>query len=243
MDATKCGAFIAKLRNEREMTQKDLSEVLNVSDKAISRWETGKGYPDVSSLMSLSEFFSVSVNELLSGKRIDIEKLSTADENVLEAIRKNERANEKQKKQVAIYTLLLIIAISPVLIILAKNLFEAFKTEIEVENILTSVISIVIAAAVLIVGLIIKGGNLSLLHSYHYKNVTDVENYSIAIGTALAEMSIPIIIHSFLSLFYQVKVISVVGATILLIGLIVSAIRIFKIQAEYNGCLFRIKIL
>lgn len=238
MDATKCGAFIAKLRNEREMTQKDLSEVLNVSDKAISRWETGKGYPDVSSLMALSEFFSVSVNELLSGKRIDIEKLSTtADENVLEAIRKNERANEKQKKQVAIYTLLLIIAISPVLIILAKNLFEAFKTEIEVENILTSVISIVIAAAVLIVGLI-KGGNLSLLHSYHYKNVTDVENYSRAIGTALAEMSIPIIIHSFLSLFYQVKVISVVGATILLIGLIVSAIRIFKIQAEYNGGLF-----
>lgn len=231
---------IAKLRNEREMTQKDLSEVLNVSDKAISRWETGKGYPDVSSLMALSEFFSVSVNELLSGKRIDIEKLSTtADENVLEAIRKNEpRANEKQKKQVAIYTLLLIIAISPVLIILAKNLFEAFKTEIEIENILTSVISIVIAAAVLIVGLIIKGGNLSLLHSYHYKNVTDVENYSGAIGTALAEMSIPIIIHSFLSLFYQVKVISVVGATILLIGLIVSAIRIFKIQAEYNGGLF-----
>ena len=189
--------------------------------------------------MALSEFFSVSVNELLSGKRIDIEKLSTtADENVLEAIRKNERANEKQKKQVAIYTLLLIIAISPVLIILAKNLFEAFKTEIEVENILTSVISIVIAAAVLIVGLIIKGGNLSLLHSYHYKYVTDVENYSVAIGTALAEMSIPIIIHSFLSLFYQVKVISVVGATILLIGLIVSAIRIFKIQAEYNGGLF-----
>lgn len=242
MDATKCGAFIAKLRNEREMTQKDLSEVLNVSEKAISRWETGKGYPDVSSLMALSEFFSVSVNELLSGKRIDIEKLSTtADENVLEAIRKNERANEKQKKQkkqVAIYTLLLIIAISPVLIILAKNLFEAFKTEIEVENILTSVISIVIAAAVLIVGLIIKGGNLSLLHSYHYKNVTDVENYSVAIGTALAEMSIPIIIHLFLSLFYQVKVISVVGATILLIGLIVSAIRMFKIQAEYNGGLF-----
>ena len=189
--------------------------------------------------MALSEFFSVSVNELLSGKRIDIEKLSTtADENVLEAIRKNERANEKQKKQVAIYTLLLIIAISPALIILAKNLFEAFKTEIEIENILTSVISIVIAVAVLIVGLIIKGGNLSLLHSYHYKIVTDVENYSGAIGTALAEMSIPIIIHSFLSLFYQVKVISVVGATILLIGLIVSAIRIFKIQAEYNGGLF-----
>ena len=239
MDATKCGAFIAKLRIEREMTQKELSEALNVSDKAISRWETGKGYPDVSSLMALSEFFSVSVNELLSGKRIDIKSLSTtADENVLEVIRKNERINKKQKKQVTIYTPLLIIAISPVLIILGKSLFEAFITEIEVENILTSVISFVIAVAILIVGLMIKGGNLSVLHSYHYENVTDVENYSKEMGTALAGMSIPIIIHSFLSLFYQVKVISVVGATILIIGLTVSTIRLFKIQVEYNGSLF-----
>lgn len=239
MDATKCGAFIAKLRIEREMTQKELSEALNVSDKAISRWETGKGYPDVSSLMALSEFFSVSVNELLSGKRIDIESLpTTADENVLAVIRKNERINKKQKKQVAIYTLLLIIAISPVLIILGKSLFEAFITEIEVENILTSVISFVIAVAILIVGLIIKGGNLSVLHSYHYENVTDVENYSREMGTALAGMSIPIIIHSFLSLFYQVKVISVVGATILIIGLTISTILLFKIQVEYNGSLF-----
>ena len=239
MDATKCGAFIAKLRSERGMTQKELSEALNVSDKAISRWETGKGYPDVSSLMALSEFFSVSVNELLSGKRIDIESLSTtADKNVLEVIQKNERINKKQKKQVAIYTLLLIIAISPVFFILGKSLFEAFITEINVENILTSVISFVIAVAILIVGLIIKGGNLSVLHSYHYANVTDVENYSREMGTALAGMSVPIIIHSFLSLFYQVKVISVVGATILIIGLTISSIRLFKIQVEYNGSLF-----
>lgn len=239
MDATKCGAFIAELRSEREMTQKELSEALNVSDKAISRWETGKGYPDVSSLMALSEFFSVSVNELLSGKRIDIEKLSTtADENVLAVIRKNERINKKQKKQVAIYTLLLIIAISPVLFILGKSLFEAFIAEIKVENILTSVISFVIAVAILIVGLIIKGGNLSVLHSYHYANVTDVENYSREMGTALVGMSVPIIIHSFLSLFYQVKIVSVVGATILIIGLTISTIRLFKIQVEYNGSLF-----
>lgn len=239
MDAAKCGTFIAELRSERGMTQKELSEALNVSDKAISRWETGKGYPDVSSLMALSEFFSVSVNELLSGKRIDIEKLSTtADENVLEVIRKNERIYKKQKKQVAIYTLLLIIAISPVLFILGKSLFETFTTEIKVENILTSVISFVIAVAVLIVGLIIKGGNLSVLHSYHYENVTDVENYSREMGTTLAGMSVPIIIHSFLSLFYQVKVISVVGATILIIGLTISTIRLFKIQVEYNGSLF-----
>lgn len=95
-----------------------------------------------------------------------------------------------------------------------------------------------IAVAVFIVGLIIKGGNLSVLHSYHYENVTDVENYSRVMGTALAGMSVPIIIHSFLSLFYQVKIVSVVGATILIIGLTVSTIRLFKIQVEYNGSLF-----
>ena len=57
-------------------------------------------------------------------------------------------------------------------------------------------------------------------------------------GTTLIGMSVPIIIHSFLSLFYQVKVISVVGATILIIGLTISTIRLFRIQVEYNGSLF-----
>ncbi len=69
MNPKKTGVFIAALRKEAGLTQKELAEKLNVSDKAISRWETGKGYPDIESLMALSELFSVSVNELLGGKR------------------------------------------------------------------------------------------------------------------------------------------------------------------------------
>ncbi len=239
MDATKCGEFIAKLRTEKSLTQKELSEALNVSDKAVSRWETGKGYPDVSSLMALSEFFSVSVNELLSGERMNPEKLAgAADENVLEVFKKAEIDKNKQRKQVARYSVLLIFFILPVLIILAKNLFEIFKTQIEPENIFTAVISFAVGVAVLTVGLVIKGGNLSLLHSYHYENVADTESYAREMGSALALMSVPITIHAFLSLFYQVRIISVAGITVLLLGLIIGAIRIFKIQAEYNGDLF-----
>lgn len=239
MDATKCGEFIAKLRTEKSLTQKELSEALNVSDKAVSRWETGKGYPDVSSLMALSEFFSVSVNELLSGEIMNPEKLAgAADENVLEVFRKAENNKSKQRKQVARYSALLIIPVLPVFAILAKNLFEMFKMQIEPENIFTAVVSFAAGVAVLIVGLVIKGGNLSLLHSYHYENVADTESYAREMGLALALMSVPITIHAFLSLFYQVKIISVVGITVLLVGLIIGAICIFKIQAEYNGDLF-----
>lgn len=71
MDPKTTGAFIALLRKEKGMTQAQLSEKLNVSNKAVSRWETGRGYPDVVSLQALSCEFSVSINELLCGKRIE----------------------------------------------------------------------------------------------------------------------------------------------------------------------------
>ena len=71
MNAKITGDFISLLRKEKNMTQKQLAEKLNVSDKAISRWETGRGYPDIESLQALSDEFSVSINELLCGKRLE----------------------------------------------------------------------------------------------------------------------------------------------------------------------------
>lgn len=68
MNEKNTGAFIASLRKERTLTQKQLAERLNVSDKAVSKWETGRGYPDIDSLMALSSCFGVTVNELLMGK-------------------------------------------------------------------------------------------------------------------------------------------------------------------------------
>lgn len=67
MSPQKTGAFIAKLRKESDMTQQELAEKLNVTAKAISRWETGKGYPDVTILPEIAKVLNVSVNEILNG--------------------------------------------------------------------------------------------------------------------------------------------------------------------------------
>jgi transcriptional regulator with XRE-family HTH domain len=61
--------FICELRKSNNMTQRQLGEKLNITDKAVSKWERGLGYPDVSILSSLAEALGVTVNELLNGKR------------------------------------------------------------------------------------------------------------------------------------------------------------------------------
>ena len=67
MDQVKTGELIKRLRTERGMTQKQLAELLNVSDKAVSKWECGNGCPDVSLLAELSAVFGTDVQTLLSG--------------------------------------------------------------------------------------------------------------------------------------------------------------------------------
>ncbi len=64
------GTVIKELRSKRSMTQSELAERLCVSDKTISKWETGKGYPDITLLEPIAEIFSVSVTELLSGSAV-----------------------------------------------------------------------------------------------------------------------------------------------------------------------------
>lgn len=83
MDLQKIGLFIATLRKEKNMTQKDLANKIDVTDKAVSRWETGKGLPDSSSWQALSCALGVSINELLNGERIEVESFVGATDNTL----------------------------------------------------------------------------------------------------------------------------------------------------------------
>ncbi len=80
MDAKLTGGFIAALRKEKGLTQEELAQKLNVTNKAVSRWETGSGFPDVDSMLALSEFFGVSVNELLNGGRNGAAEGGSAEE-------------------------------------------------------------------------------------------------------------------------------------------------------------------
>ena len=71
MDQIKTGKFIAERRRAKHLTQRELAEKLLVSDKTVSKWETGKGLPEVSLMMPLCEILGINVNELLSGELID----------------------------------------------------------------------------------------------------------------------------------------------------------------------------
>lgn len=92
MDKNATGRFIAELRKQKGFTQKELAEKLMVTDKAISRWETGKGLPDTSLLKPLGDVLGVSVTELLSGKEIEeVDMKERADNIILEALNYSKR--------------------------------------------------------------------------------------------------------------------------------------------------------
>lgn len=69
MDTKKIGEFLKVLRKERGLTQEQLAEILLVSGRTISRWETGTNMPDLSILIKMAEFYNVEVKEILDGER------------------------------------------------------------------------------------------------------------------------------------------------------------------------------
>ena len=76
MDQTQFGRFVAQLRKEQNLTQKELADRLHVTDKAVSKWETGKGFPDLKLLEPLAQALDISLGELLQGERTPSPTLS-----------------------------------------------------------------------------------------------------------------------------------------------------------------------
>jgi len=85
MDQGKTGKFICAMRKQKGMTQEQLGESLGVTNKSVSRWETGKYMPDIDKLQALSAILGVSINELLAGERIEdaASFAKKADENLV----------------------------------------------------------------------------------------------------------------------------------------------------------------
>jgi transcriptional regulator with XRE-family HTH domain len=124
MDNEKMGQFIAELRKSRQMTQKDLAEMLNISDKAVSKWERGLSSPDISLLSPISDIFGITASELLNGERNSSESRVNDDESitvvsVLEYCKKNSKITMElvQNISAAVFTILILIGISVVSIV------------------------------------------------------------------------------------------------------------------------------
>lgn len=112
MNTVDVGKFIAFQRKNLSLTQKELADKLNVTDKAVSKWETGKCYPDIEIIEKLSEIFDVGINEILSGKIIEPhEQVVEAEKNVI-AIMKASKKNQSKWRIIALILSLIAVFIA-----------------------------------------------------------------------------------------------------------------------------------
>ena len=94
MDQIKTGKFIADERKKKGYTQRQLAEQLGISDKTISKWERGNGFPEISLLLPLCNELDLSVNELLTGERIsETEYREKAEENMVNLVKEAQESN------------------------------------------------------------------------------------------------------------------------------------------------------
>lgn len=131
MNCGKIGKLILKYRKEKNMTQKDLADKLNISDKTVSKWERGLGCPDISLLIPLSEVLEINIYELLGGEKMDKESQEKADKVIKETIEstsKVEKQNKLFKILFAIPLIMLILYIVFMLAIIFGNPYFLYNT-------------------------------------------------------------------------------------------------------------------
>ena len=96
MDQIKIGKFIAECRKKANLTQMQLAEKLDITDRAVSKWENGKAMPDSSIMLELCDVLKISVNDLLSGEVVMVENYNEEMENKLLELVKEKEANDRR---------------------------------------------------------------------------------------------------------------------------------------------------
>ena len=143
MDQIKIGKFIAKCRKKNNLTQMQLAEKLNITDRAISKWENGKSMPDSGIMLDLCKELKISVNELLSGEMIEMKNYNeSVEKNLLDMVKQKE---ETDKRLLKIEILMGWIAILPLLISTAIVSIIPLEEWVGGVIVLTSVIPLLIA--------------------------------------------------------------------------------------------------
>ena len=96
MDQIKIGKFISECRKKNELTQMQLAEKLGITDRAVSKWENGKSLPDASIMLELCSILNISVNDLLSGEIVAMERYNEIyDNHLIEITKEKEEADKK----------------------------------------------------------------------------------------------------------------------------------------------------
>ena len=146
MDQVKIGRFIAECRKNKKMTQADLAEKLNITDRAVSKWENGRAMPDSSLMLDLCGELGISVNELLSGEMIEMKDYDKKAEELLVEMQKQKEENDKRLLHMEI--LMSILSILPLLISTLIVSIVPMEETIGSVIVATSLIPLLIAAPV-----------------------------------------------------------------------------------------------
>ena len=170
MDLIKIGKYIAFKRKEQDLTQKQLAEKLNMSDKSVSKWERGICLPDVTVYLELCKILGISINEFLAGEDIPKETIEQkAEENIIQITKDNKNKQKYLKKIIRLLIVMLVVFIFITSIFIYKkltqpqNYIEPYlekSTEMQTANMLSS-----------------HPGNILLFHYNSKKNYDSLTMY------------------------------------------------------------------
>jgi transcriptional regulator with XRE-family HTH domain/DNA-directed RNA polymerase subunit RPC12/RpoP len=164
MDQSKIGKFIASCRKAQGMTQADLAKKLGITDRAVSKWETGKSMPDSGIMLELCAILGINVNELLSGEKVMSDRYDQkAEENLLamgQALEEKNRQMLKIEKQMTLPTI-----ISGIVLAFVAS-FAEMALWVRAVLIVLSVVQIV-TIAFIAVGIEQKAGYYECQHCHH----------------------------------------------------------------------------
>ena len=139
MDQIKIGKFIAKSRKSRNLTQKQLADTLSISDKTISKWECGKGLPEVSLMLPLCATLDITVNDLLSGEKVSpLDYQRKAEGNMMNLMKEN----EENKKR---FTLSIITGVITIIAVCALITIASFMDLPTISRIILIIFSVGVA--------------------------------------------------------------------------------------------------
>ncbi len=148
MDQMKIGKFIADCRKNQNLTQAQLAEKLNITDRAVSKWETGKGMPDSSIMLELCNILKISVNDLLCGEVVTMEKYNRElEKNLLEMINQKEESDKRLLKMEIVTG---IVCIIPLIISVIISAFASIDESLLTVILITSLIPLLVATPFMI---------------------------------------------------------------------------------------------
>ena len=148
MNQIKIGKFIAECRKKNNLTQMQLAEKLNITDRAISKWENGKAMPDSSIMLDLCEELKISVNELLSGEALEMNSYNERNEqNLIDLIKQKEQSD---KKLLTFEIVIGVIIVATLLVLIGIARYAEMEEYIRLLIIIPSLISFIAIAFIMV---------------------------------------------------------------------------------------------